>query len=116
MKQGLKMVRGTGSNQASCEVRGLDPRRVYVTSAWVHADQPGRRASLRIRTPVGKVLAASQTVRAGRGTQWNEWSRMTLTFTPEGSTACIELHDTQAAEGTVLYWDFIELESAWPLE
>ena len=41
---------------------------------------------------------------------------MTLTFTPEGSTAHIELHDTQATEGTVLYWDFIELESAWPLE
>ena len=115
-KQGLKMVRGTGSNQASCEVRGLDPRRVYVASAWVHADQPGRRASLRIRTPDGKVLAESQTRLAGRGTQWNEWSRMTLTFTPQGSTAHIEVHDAPAAQGTVLYWDFIELESAWPRE
>ena len=115
-KQGLKMVRGPHPNRASLEVRDLNPRRVYVASAWVNADQPGRHASLRIRTPTGKVLAASQTALAGRGTQWNEWSRMTLTFTPEGSAARIELHDTQAAQGTVLYWDFIELEAAWPLE
>ena len=41
---------------------------------------------------------------------------MTLTFTPQGATAHIEVHDAPAAQGTVLYWDFIELESAWPRE
>ena len=114
-EHGLKMVRGAKPNQASIEVRDLNPQKVYVASAWVNADQPDSRASLRITTPEGKVLVESQTSRAGRGTQWNEWSRLILTFAPEGPAVRIELHDAASARGTVLYWDFIELEFAWPL-
>ena len=109
--QGLKMVRGETPNRASYQIDGLVPGRIYTISAWLMADRPGRRAGIQIIHPDGRVIASQETDRAGRGTQWNEWSRLLLSFAPTGSTIAIRLHDTPAAPGTVLYWDFIELES-----
>lgn len=112
-KHGLKMVRGRRPNRASFEVRGLDPRMVHTVSAWVHSDKPGRRAGLRVIEPGGRVIAAKETDRAGRGTQWNEWSRLIFNFTVTRPTVHIELHDSKALPGAVLYWDFIELEATY---
>ena len=114
-KHGLKMFRGQSPNRGSIEVTGLDMRKVYVASVWVNADRPDRRAGLRITDLQGGVIAEGHTARAGRGTHWNEWSRIILTFSPNNPNIRIELHDTGAAPGTVLFWDFIELEAAWPL-
>ena len=108
---GLKMLRGKVANRASFEVTGLDTRMVYVASAWVNADKPGRRAGLRITDHEGTVIAHSETDRAGRGTQWNEWTRRLLSFAPTGPHVRIELHDAKTEPGTVLYWDFVELEA-----
>ncbi len=111
-KHGLKMVRGSVPNRASFEVSGLDTRRVYNVSAWVMADRPGRRAGLRVIRSDGGVVAGKETDRAGRGTQWNEWSRITFNFRPTTPTVHVELHDASATPGTTLYWDFVEMESA----
>ena len=108
---GLKMLRGKVANRASFEVTGLDTRMVYVASAWVNADKPGRRAGLRITDREGTVIAHSETDRAGRGTQWNEWTQLILSFAPTSPHVRIELHDAKAEPGTVLYWDFVELEA-----
>jgi hypothetical protein len=113
-EHGLKMVRGQTGNKASFEVSNLDSGMVYAVSAWVNADKPGRHAGMRITEPDGHVIAAKEIDRAGRGTQWNEWSRITFTFTPTKPTIQIELHDAKASRGAVLYWDFVELEAAWP--
>ena len=115
-EHGLKMVRGPRSNRASFAVSGLDTRMVYIVSAWVMADRPGRRAAMRITETDGRVIAEKKIAHAGRGTQWNEWSRITFNFTPTKPTVHIELHDEKASAGAVLYWDFVELEAAWPAE
>ncbi|MFP6767961.1 MAG: hypothetical protein VB859_07320 [Planctomycetaceae bacterium] len=113
-KHGLKMVRGSRSNTASFEVRRLDPRMIYTVSAWVHSDKPGRRAGLRVTETGGRVIAEDETDRAGRGTQWNEWTRLVFDFQPSRSTIQIELHDRNSRTGAVLFWDFVELETVYP--
>ncbi len=113
-EHGLRMVRGKSANRASFEVSGLDPRMTYVVSVWINANKPDRHAGLRVADQDGTLLAQRTTNRAGRGTQWNEWSRLVQTFTPGGPTITIELHDADATPGTILFWDFVELETAWP--
>ncbi len=113
-KHGLKMVRGSRPNTASFEVRRLDPRMIYTVSAWVHSDKPGRRAGLRVTETGGRVIAEEETDRAGRGTQWNEWTRLVFDFQPSRSTIQIELHDRNSRTGAVLFWDFVELEAVYP--
>jgi len=113
---GLRMVRGRTANQAVFEVGNLDPRMVYTVSAWVMADKPGRAAGLRVVQADGRLIAQKQITRAGRGSQWNEWSRILFHFTARAPTVRIELHDRQSSAGTVLYWDFVELESVFPAE
>ena len=114
-EHGLRMLRGKTANRASFEVSGLDPRMAYVVSAWVNADKPDVRAGMRITDQDGTTIAQRETNRVGRGTQWNEWSRLIETFAPSQSTIRIELHDADATPGAILFWDFVELESAWPL-
>jgi len=82
----------------------------------VNADKPGRRAGLRIADAEAQVIAERETDRAGRGTQWNEWTRLILRFTPSMPDVRIELHDAKAEPGTVLFWDFVELEAAGPAD
>jgi hypothetical protein len=115
-EHGLKMVRGRTNNVAEFKVSGLDPRMTYVASVWVNADKPGRRAGLRIADAEAQVIAERETDRAGRGTQWNEWTRLILRFTPSMPDVRIELHDAKAEPGTVLFWDFVELEAAGPAD
>ncbi len=111
---GLRMVRGSAANEASYQVGGLDPNKVYTVSAWVYADSPGRRAKMKLTDQNGTLINAEQVSNAGTGTQWNEWSRIIFNFQPTSNTIKVVLTDDVATAGTTLYWDFIELEDAYP--
>ena len=110
---GLQMVRGSGQNNASFQVDGVDPNRVYTISAWVNADSPGQRATVAITESDGTLIASEEVTNAGTGTQWNEWSRIVFNFAPTSSTINVVLNDATTTPGTTLYWDFIELEEAY---
>ena len=109
------MVRAGTANRAVFRVDGLDPRMVYTVSAWVMADKPGRAAGMRVLDADEGLVAEKHIRRAGRGSQWNEWARIQLPFTPKSPTVQIELHDRPSTPNTILYWDFVELESIYPL-
>ena len=113
---GLKMTRGTKANRATTVLEGLDPGRIHVASAWVQSDKPGRKAGLRILSVRGRVLASTETSRAGTGSQWDKWTRLLVTFRPDGPRVRLELNDDTSSAGTVLFWDYIEVESAWPAD
>jgi hypothetical protein len=49
------------------------------------------------------------------GVRPGHWSRIAFTFVPATSTIDVVLSDEGAAVGTTLYWDFIELEDAYPV-
>ncbi len=46
--------------------------------------------------------------------KWNEWTRLIFNFVPTASSVNVVLSDETTTVGTTLYWDFIELESAFP--
>jgi hypothetical protein len=47
-------------------------------------------------------------------TKWdNDWSRIIFDFVPTSDTINIILSDEITAQGTTLYWDFVELEEAY---
>ncbi len=114
-EHGLRMIRGRTANHAAFEISNLNPGMVYTVSAWVMADKPGRSAGLRIVQADGRIIAQKDINRAGRGTQWNEWSRILFQFTTKATAVRIELDDRQSSAGAILYWDFVELESVFPV-
>ena len=99
------MTRGDRPSRASTLLSGLDPLRVHVASAWVHSDAAQNGAGLRVIGRKGRVLAEQATKRAGTGSQWDKWTRLLVTFVPDGPSVKLELHDTPARPGTTLYWD-----------
>ena len=115
---GLRTVRGSGSGAATFRAGGLDTAMVYTASAWVYAETAGRRATLTIDDPDGTSIASRTIDHVGTApdweTRWNEWSRIILNFQPRSDGVDVVLTDASAAAGTTLYWDFIELEEAWP--
>jgi len=112
---GLKMVRGTRPNRVETVVDGIDAGRVHVASAWVHSSKPNQKAGMRILGEDGRVLGEVETSRAGTGSQWDRWTRLLVTFRPDGCRVRLELTDSPASRGADLFWDYIELESAWPV-
>jgi hypothetical protein len=46
--------------------------------------------------------------------KWNEWTRLIFNFVPTTSSVNVVLSDETTTVGTTLYWDFIELEAAFP--
>ena len=112
---GLRMTRGARANLATTVVEGLTADRAHVASAWVHSSKPNQRATLRVLGRNGRVLGQAETSRAGVGSQWDKWTRLLVTFQPDAATVRLVLTDSSAGEGTTLYWDFIELESGWPI-
>jgi len=113
---GLKMTRAARTNRATTVVQGLSADRTHVVSAWVHSNKPNQKAVLRVLGRDDRVLAKSETTRAGVGSQWDKWTRLLVTFRPDATSVRLELNDNSTAVGTTLYWDFIELESGWPLK
>ena len=118
--QGLRTVRGSTHNEASFQVSGIDTGLVYTVSAWVISDSPGSRARVEITEPDGTLIEARQVNDVGSPpnyvTKWNEWTRITFNFVPTSNTLRIVLSDKPASQGTRLYWDFVELEDAFPTD
>ena len=116
---GLKMVKGSGNSEASLEISGLDTNMLYTVSAWVMADAPGRHAEVAVRTSDGAYIASKEIDNAGSAPdgywKWNEWSRITFNFAPTSDTIHVVLSDGPTATGASLYWDFVELEEAYPV-
>lgn len=113
---GLKMVRGPRPCRIVTLVKGVNPARVHVASAWVHSNKPNQKAGMRVLGQDDRVLGAAETSRAGTGSQWDRWTRLLITFRPDGPSVRLELTDSPASQGATLFWDYIELESAWPVD
>ena len=116
-QKGLKMIRGTSPNEVSFQVSGLDQDMFYTVSAWVMAETTGQRAKLTITEPDGTYIDSKEVYDVGNppnwDTKWNEWSRIIFNFVPTSGTINVVLSDETTAEGTTLYWDFVELEGAY---
>lgn len=114
----LKMRRGGTPNEAAFRVDGLDTSLVYTVSAFVFSERENRRAMLAVRTPNGTTIQSETVSDVGSPPdfyhRWNEWSRLDFHFVPTTSSVDVVLSDEPATQGTHLYWDFVELESAFP--
>ena len=117
---GLKTIRGSTPNTASLEMSGLDTDMIYTVSAWVMAEQSNRHAKLAIietdGTPIESMTVDNVGTPPDWYAKWNEWSRIAFNFRPTSDTVDVVLSDEPAAAGTALYWDFVELEEAFPAE
>ncbi len=115
---GLRMIRGTTPNKASFQVSGLDPNLVYTVSAFVNSENSWQQAGLSITELDGTLIERETATNVGSPpdyiNKWNEWTRLIFNFVPTASSVNVVLSDETATVGTTLYWDFIELESAFP--
>ena len=116
---GLRTIRGSTPNRASYRMSGLDTQTIYNFSAWVIANSPGQRAMLEVRETNGTVIDSVELGNVGNppnyDTTWNEWSGLSLNFVPTASTVDIVLSDSSTAQGTALYWDFVEFEDVYSI-
>jgi len=117
---GLKMLRGSTPNEAAFRVNGLDPNMVYTVSAFVISETANQRAQLAITELDGTLIEMEQSYTVGSPPdyyqKWNEWSRLDFHFVPTASSINVVLSDTTTSSGTTLYWDFVELEAAYPVD
>ncbi len=115
---GLKMVRGETPNKASFQVDDLDPNTVYTVSAFVNSETAWQQARLSITELDGTLIKQETATNVGSlpdyVKKWNDWTRLIFNFVPTESSVNLVLSDETTAEGMTLYWDFIELESAFP--
>jgi hypothetical protein len=115
---GLRMIRGTTPNEASFQVSGLDPNSVYTVSAFVNSESSWQHARLSITESDGTLIERETATNVGSPpdyiNKWNEWTRLIFNFVPTASSVNVVLSDETTTVGTTLYWDFIELESAFP--
>ena len=83
------------------------------------ADAPGWHAKVVIRAADGTDIASKEIDKAVSQPdwywKWNQWSRIAFHFVPTSDTIKIVISDEPTAAGAVLYWDFIELEEAYPV-
>ncbi len=106
---GLKMVRGTTCNQAAWSA-AVDKSMIYTFSAFVMAASgPNHRARATIADSSGIDITARQISDVTAGT----WSRILFNFQPTTDSIRIILNDQPGDPGTILYWDFVELEAAY---
>jgi len=114
--KGLKMVRGATPNRASFKQSGIDTQFVHVVSAFV---RPGSGESTTAKVAIldgtGTEIA-TQKVNLSHREPPRDWRRIIFKFVPTTPTIHIVLSDDQNAEGATLYWDFVELEDAYPVE
>ena len=113
---GLKMLRGTTADSASYTA-AVTPGTTYTVSAFVRAGGAGsaNRAKVTVTTASGAVLGAKEVQDPPTSTFTGGWKRILFHCdVPAGETSVkVVLGDSAAAAGTTLYWDFIELESAF---
>jgi hypothetical protein len=111
---GLKMVRGTTANRASYTVTEIDTKLVHVVSAFARPATGARAtATVSIVDAGGRAIAAKQVSVADHDPP-RDWTRIIFKFIPSTPRIRIVLSDGNTAEGSTLYWDFIELEDAYP--
>jgi len=117
---GLKMVRGSTHNEASFQLDGLDVNMVYTASAFVISDVASQKATLTVTEPDGTPIESEEVTDVGSPPnfyhKWNEWSRLDFSFVPTSSSIKLVLSDETASLGTELYWDFVEVEAAYPID
>ncbi len=106
---GLKTVRGSTCNQAAWSA-AVDKNMIYTFSAFVMAASgTNHRARVTIADSDGIDITARQIAHVDAGA----WSRILFNFQPTTDTVQIILNDQPVAAGTILYWDFVELEAAY---
>ncbi|GIT30900.1 MAG: hypothetical protein Ct9H300mP1_29460 [Planctomycetaceae bacterium] len=115
-ERGLRMTRGERPSRASTTLSGLDPGRVHVASAWVHSDSARKRCRATVTGPRRPRPGRSEHAESRHRLSMDKWTRLLVTFVPDGPSVTLELHDTAARPGSTLYWDYVEAESAWPAE
>jgi Carbohydrate binding domain len=111
---GLKMMRGSSYNQAAYQI-AVDPGMTYTVSAFVMADaEETNSARVTVTTDAGEFIAAKEIFNVGS----SDWKRIIFNFDlkPAQNTIKIVLNDEFTAPGRTLYWDFIELEEAYPTQ
>jgi autotransporter-associated beta strand protein len=117
---GLKMIRGSTPNEAAFRVNGLDPNMVYTVSAFVISPTANQRAQLAVTELDGTLIELEESYTVGSPPdyyhKWDEWSRLDFHFVPTASSINVVLRDGTTAYGTTLYWDFVELEAAYPVD
>ena len=106
---GLKMVRGSTYNRAFCEI-AVDTGMTHTVSAWVLADGENRRAKVTITEAGGTYVESEEISHVGTV----DYARIAFSFSAPSSPVRIVLNDETTAPGTTLYWDFVELEPAYP--
>ena len=112
--KGLKMVRGTTTNRVSCTVKDINTNLVHVVSAFARPAMGAKTAAtVSIVDARSREIAAKQVDVADHDPP-RDWTRIIFKFIPTTPTIHVVLSDGNAAEGATLYWDFIELEDAYP--
>ena len=108
---GLKMVRGNTHNRASYSI-GVDTGLTYTVSAWVLANTDNNRAQVTITEADGTPIESEEILHTGT----YDFARIAFNFAPPSSPVNIVLNDETTAPGTISYWDFVEMEDAFPSE
>ena len=106
---GLKMVRGSTHNTAAYSI-AVDTSLTYTVSAWVLANVDNTRAKVTITESNGAHIESEEIVHAGT----YDYARIAFNFAPPSSPVKIVLNDETTVPGKTLYWDFIEMEDAFP--
>ena len=113
---GLKTVRGSTASSTTYTA-AVTPDTTYTVSAFVRAGSGGtaNRARVTATTASGALLGAKEVQQPPSSTFTGGWRRILFNFdVPAGETSIkIALGDDLVTAGTTLYWDFIELESAF---
>jgi hypothetical protein len=104
-KRCLRMERGTAANVASQTLK-LRPQTWYTLTAYCFLPSGGDPPETRALSEAGKPLETQRGL-----TKWDEWLTPVITFrTDETGDTIIALTDEPPAQGTVSYWDFVEIE------
>ena len=106
---GLKMVRGSAHSEASYQIN-VDTDLTYTVSAWVLANVNNTRAKVTVTESNGAFIEAEEITHA----QTIDYARIAFNFVPTSSPVKIVLNDESTSPGRILYWDFVELEDAFP--
>jgi hypothetical protein len=106
---GLKMVRGSAHSEASYQVN-VDTSLTYTVSAWVLANTGNTRAKVTVTESNGAYIESEEITHAGTF----DFARIAFNFVPTSSPVKIVLSDETTSQGRTLYWDFVELEDAFP--
>ena len=91
-------------------------RSMFVVSAFV---RPGSGESATAKVSILDVTGteiATKRVGVTHSNPPKDWTRIIFKFVPTSPTIHVVLSDEYTTEGSTLYWDFVELEDAYPVE